>query len=93
MGRDRDRYRLEIEAVLTVEELATLTSMCVAYEVKAERWHTVPQIAKGFETIAVTRIAGGLISEDGLTKSMAFKIAASRCGLTDEAVRSRIKVA
>ena len=82
--------RLEIEAMLSIEELGTLADTCRLLGVPKERWQRVPALQVLYETLAAMRLAERLRIRQGTGWEKSINVAAIRLGLPSDTIHSRM---
>jgi hypothetical protein len=77
-----------MEALLTVAELRAIAEQCRAYCVPFARWHMCEGIARGWEGVAVRRLADDLAAGAAKDRLM---MAAVTLGLSPDTINRRVE--
>ena len=82
--------RLAAEAALSREEVLVLRAQATAHGIDTECWHLAPTLAVPWGTHATVRLADQIRERSGLSRDKAMAEAASRLGLCEDTIRSRL---
>ena len=82
--------RLAAEAALSREEVIVLRAQATAHGIDTARWHLAPTLAVPWGTHATVRLAAQIRERYGLSQDKALAEAASRLGLCEDTIRSRL---
>lgn len=82
--------KLEIEAILSIEELGTLADTCRLLGVPKERWQRIPALEASYTTLAALRLAERLRIRQGMPWERSIDMAAIRLKLPPDTIHTRV---